>query len=61
MKGHLLEYSNPDPIKYHCFIATNIGKQFVDYYMHDSRILVGFTEEDTDNCTVEPAQVKMLQ
>lgn len=61
VKGHLVEYRNPDPQRYNCIITANFGKQIVDYYMHDSRILLGFTEEDTDNCIVEQKQVQMLQ
>lgn len=61
MKGHLVEYRNPNPQKYNFILSANIGKQMVDYYMHDSRILLGLTEEDIDNCKVDPSQVKMLQ
>ncbi len=50
VKGHLLEYSNPDPSKYNCFFSANVGKQAIDYYIHGSRILLGLTEEDTDDC-----------
>jgi hypothetical protein len=61
VKGHLLEYRNPDPTKYNCFFSANVGKQAVDYYIHGSRILLGLTEEDVDDCQVQAQQVTMLQ
>jgi hypothetical protein len=43
IKGHLIEFRNENPQKYNYFLRANIDKQFVNYYMHDSRIILGLT------------------
>jgi hypothetical protein len=43
VKGHLIEYKNPNPAKFNYFIKANVGNQAIRYYMHDSRILLGLT------------------
>jgi len=43
VKGHLIEYKNPDPKKYDIIFRASIGDNSVNLYMHESRILVGLT------------------
>lgn len=60
IKGHLIEFRNPDPEKYDFLMKANIGKQIVTYYMHDSRIILGLTREAVDDCKVEQEKVNAL-
>jgi hypothetical protein len=46
-EGHLVEYRNPYPQKHNFILTVNVGKQMVDYYMHDSRFQLGLTKETT--------------
>jgi hypothetical protein len=41
-------------------MRANIGKQMVNYYMHESRIILGLTREDVDDCKVDPNIVHLL-
>jgi len=45
VKGHLIEYRNTNPSQYNYLLKANIGKQFLTYYMHSSRIIMGITRE----------------
>jgi hypothetical protein len=53
IKGHLIEFKNESPSKYNYFLRANIGRQMVNYYMHDSRIILGLTRETIDDCKVD--------
>jgi len=46
IKGHLIEYPNPDPKKYNYFLKLNVGSQAVMVYMQPSRIILGLTREE---------------
>jgi hypothetical protein len=46
IKGHLVEFKNTNPQKYNYFIRSNIGSSPINYYIHDSRIILGLTREN---------------
>lgn len=60
IKGHLIEFRNPSPEIYNFLMKANIGKQVVTYYMHDSRIMLGLTREEVDDCKVDKEKVATL-
>lgn len=60
IKGHLVEFKNRAPEKYDYLMRANIGKQMVTYYMHQSRIILGLTREEVDDCKVDPNKVRHL-
>lgn len=60
IKGHLLEFRNENPAKFNYFLRANVGRQFVNYYMHDTRIILGLTREAVEDSRVDPHKVALL-
>lgn len=61
VKGHLIEYRNPNPSQYDFILMSNVGNHFLNYYMHDSRIILGLTREFEENSVVNLEKINLLQ
>jgi hypothetical protein len=61
VKGHLIEYRNPNPSQYDFILMANVGSQMLNYYMHPSRIILGLTRESEENSDVNWEKINILQ